>query len=755
MIRVQGLFCLLVFLFFGRLQAEVLNGGFERLTESQMPVAWAPLPDSARVVVTRDSVHSGEISVLMSGYPAGLIGDAIAVQAGAVYVLMGWARVDSGRAFARIRWLADDQTAVDESSATTEVTSAAWAQWAGAFVAPPKAAFGRVMCLVNGEKAAFDDVRLHQMATSMPAGLQLEATDFSLRGPRVAKVRVTLQDSVVMNRTAQAAGQNRAGYDGAAVIFQASRGQIDPWARVKNGTATARLRDADDHVGGVWVRARFAHLVARAYVGDQNAARLRGRLFDADTGHPMSGQIIVADSLGSVLQTGFGTERGFVADSAFVIDIPPGNVTVSARRDFTHQPPAPRVLHLVRGEEHLVLLPFEPWADLRARGWVSGDFVRGTPTAARARGLDWAALPAHVNGDLIPTLRGKFVESRWGKQWVLGTTGIFGPETPGFDVHARAHLDRGIVGYIDLLGTSGSTSLAFDVLAGPTFDALNVAHPNARAAWFALLNRGYRIAGTAFLTDRRFRTYTQVPGDLTADRLMRAIANGQNTITNGPLIAFSVFAAGPGDQLPAGRKRRATIRAWAAADPDAYLTRIELIRNAEVIQSWDLDDQPRQYRISTTLEDSVKCWYLARCYGADTSHVALTNPIFFQTKNFVPPQPVQAVVRGTIEGADGSSVSRAVVKVIDPIGRTVLETETRDNTFQIWVPATSRIRVEAEGYEATSQRIFDHPDIQRIIREPVDLPDLTALDKLTEQLQALDMVFALKRQQPKARSIRR
>ncbi len=750
MMRAKGLFCFLVLCLGGRVQAEVPNQGFEHLTESQMPSAWTPVPDSARVEVARDRVYNGKIAVLISGASAGLISDAVEIQSGAVYVLTGWARVDSARAFARISWLAKDQSVVDESSATTTVTGAAWAQWAGVFIAPSKALFGRVICLVEGKKAAFDDVRLHKISASMPVGVQLDAVDFPVRGARVSRVRATIRNSnardVVLPRRAQVTGRDRAAsYDGAAVVFEASRGHIDPWARVKNGTATATLRDADENVGGVWVRARLAHLVARAYVGDKKAARLRGRFFDANTAQPLSARVIVEDSLGSVLQTGFDTERGFVAHGAFAIDVPPEKVTVSAARGFTHLPPEPRVLHLAAGREHAVELPFKPWTDLRARGWVAGDFC--SPTIALARGLDWAAWAADIPDDLILTLPGKYVETHWGKQWVLGTTGVFGSEKPGFDVHARARLDRGIVGYTDLLGISGSASLAFDVLAGPAFDAFNVAHPNARAVWFALLNRGYRIAGTAFSTHGRFRTYTHVHGDVTADRLMRAIANGQNMITNGPLISFSVFAAGPGNQLPAGRKRRAAIRAWAAAEPDAYLTRIELIRNAAVVQRWNLEGQPRQYRISMTLEDSGNCWYLAQCYGSDTSRVALTNPIFFHTENFVPPQPVQAVVRGKIEVADSFSVvPRAVVRVIDPTGRAVLETATRDSTFQIWTPATSRILVEAPGYEAASQRIFDHRDIRRIVRDPVDLPDLNALDKLTEQLQALEMVFVLKKQ---------
>ena len=723
------------------LWADVLNGGFEQITASQIPVNWSPVPDSTRIMVERERAHSGKISVLMLGGPRGeptaLISDPIGIQPGAVYVLTGWARADSARAFARIRWLAEDQTPVGESRITTEVTSASWTEWAGTFVVPTKAIFGRVICLIDGKEAAFDDMRLHKIAPRMPPGLQLKATDFPTQGARVSRVRVTIHDSVVALPHQVTQQDSVVSHDGAVVVFEASRGQITPWAQIENGTATATLRDTDENMGGIYVRARLAHLSARAYIGDKKATRLRGRLFNAETGQPLLGRVIVADSLGNILQTGFA-ERGFVADSEFAIDLPPQTITVSAMRGFAHLPPEPQVLHLVPGREHMIELPFKPWGGLQARGWVAGDFLNSTVADARARGLDWTALPVNANGNSILTLPGKYVETRGGKQWVLGTTGLFTPEQAGFEVHAQARLDRGIIGYTNIPGTS-----LFDMLAGPAFDALDVAHPDARAIWFALLNRGYRIAGTAF-SDEHFRTYTQVPGDLTADRLMRAIANGQNMITNGPLIALSIFAAGPGNQLPAGHKRRATIHAWAAAKSDAYLTRIELIRNARVIQSWDLKEHPRKYRISTALEDTVNCWYLVRCYGADTSRVALTNPIYFETKNFAPPQPVQAIVHGKIEMADSSSVPKAIVRAVDPIGRTVLETVAQRGTFQIWVPATSQIRVEAKGYETPPQRIFDHRDIQRLLQTPVNLSELNALDTLTEQLQAIDMVFVLK-----------
>ena len=215
---------------------------------------------------------------------------------------------------------------------------------------------------MDGKGAAFDDVRLHKIAPQMPLGLELKATDFPIRGTRISRVRVTIQDSILaLPHQVQVTEQDSAiSHDGAVVIFEASRGHITPWAEIKNGTATAILLDADENVGGVYVRAQLAHLSARAYVGDRKATQLRGRLFNTDTGQPLSGRVIVADSLGNILQTGFA-ERGFVADSAFAIDLPPQTITISAMRGFEHLPPESQVLHLADGRERIVELPFKPW----------------------------------------------------------------------------------------------------------------------------------------------------------------------------------------------------------------------------------------------------------------------------------------------------------------------------------------------------------------------------------------------------------
>ena len=53
MMRVWALFCFSFLSLTGYLRADVLNGGFEQIAASQMPVNWVPVPDSMRVMVER------------------------------------------------------------------------------------------------------------------------------------------------------------------------------------------------------------------------------------------------------------------------------------------------------------------------------------------------------------------------------------------------------------------------------------------------------------------------------------------------------------------------------------------------------------------------------------------------------------------------------------------------------------------------------------------------------------------------------
>ena len=90
------------------------------------------------------------------------------------------------------------------------------------------------------------------------------------------------------------------------------------------------------------------------------------------------------------------------------------------------------------------------------------------------------------------------------------------------------------------------------------FDAIEVLNrfsaagwKRVRSDWFALLNRGHRITGTgnadshtAQLERMGFPMNLVHKGDGSTEGFLRAIANGQVRVSNGPLVELTVESPG-------------------------------------------------------------------------------------------------------------------------------------------------------------------------------------------------------------------
>ena len=174
------------------------------------------------------------------------------------------------------------------------------------------------------------------------------------------------------------------------------------------------------------------------------------------------------------------------------------------------------------------------------------------------------------------------------------------------------------------------------------------------------------------------------------------------------------------------------------------------IRNGEVRETWQLDDHPRTHKLAVTLQDTVGCWYVAKCYGADQTQVALTNPIYFRRPDDHPPESVQAVVRGDIQMADGKPVPEAQVVVKNPLGQVILQTTARNGQFRLWAPPTSLIEVQVKGYNVNPQRIVDNLHLVGLLDElthvsisPDTLSTPTTFERITESLKNIEMRFVV------------
>ena len=341
---------------------------------------------------------------------------------------------------------------------------------------------------------------------------------------------------------------------------------------------------------------------------------------------------------------------------------------------------------------------------------------------------------------------------------------------PNFEIQALIHSLGGIVSYTHphrwwtgKWGGQGiypveenkfvsnlAAELPFDTVAGPTYDMIDIlmrvnereVNRKGLALWFMLLNHGYRITATAS-SDATFdnpggavpgavRNYTRIDGPVTMDRIAAAMKAGRNFVTSGPLILFRAGKNQVGDVVKAPAKLAAEIQAWPAG------TKIELIRNGEVVRRFDSD------QATFEIDERETAWYVARALGSSDTQVAITNPIYFESSTYRAPQPATAHVRATIAGP-----ASGTVEVLEYVGRDPVVRKTVPFTgraVELDAPATARLRVRAPGYEPQTKSIYmDTPELlsTTLTLRSETLNDWATFDRIRKLLGDVRMSFAL------------
>ena len=763
------------------------NGHFEQVSPSGKLTGWEVLDRATSVAGDRTEPHGGKISARLSvSIPRQVVGirsDWVSVGSEGVYDLRGSARFAAGssrRALLRVQWMDAERNAMDWAIGTSSwsMGSDAWITLAGTVVAPPGARYARVICLAEdwGESfepfdVCFDDITFVALSVATPARVVVTARSFSEK--RKTRVKIAVLDSA-----GSALKQD------VVVTLSATNARAPRWLPCKGGTVEFSLDAEPGPPGGATLSAQCGDAFGQIVLGDVLAGRIVGRISDADTRRDIAASVVVQDADGQIL-----LRRPF--EGAYEVFVPPGQWWVSAQSGPTRVSPELQAVDLAAGDSASVMLPIRSWVNLRARGWLAGDLnVRGASgmlyrtvlasevaLSARAAGLDWALLTDYwdstlrhyrpedigLQSDSFAGAFGRYFKAPTGELWMLGDAAQ--QMRDASPARFATHQGRGIIGHTGPVTSERSTSgIVFDVVSGQALDCLDLMgekadDDKAQRLWFDLLNHGYRVAATASsqavldkdsdISPGRFRTYFHLDGEPTPDRIGQALARGNSFISSGPLLLFSVFAAGPGSDLPVGRKRRVSFSAWSDGRPDEYLTRVELIRNGEIAQTWPLENHPRAQRLSATLEDSVDCWYIAKCYGSSATQVAITNPIYFRSADFQPPEPLQAIVQGSIQTRAGQPIDEARVFVRDPLGSVILETVAQKGAFRLWVPSTSTLDVTAKGYASVQARIADSPGIVSLLADmqsraaPDSLSFGARIDRITEVLQNLDLTFVL------------
>jgi hypothetical protein len=529
---------------------------------------------------------------------------------------------------------------------------------------------------------------------------------------------------------------------------------------------------------------------------------LRGRIVDADTGRPIAATLTIGGARSRVegefeKSVAAGTLRVTVSRG---FDYRPVERTVEARDGETvdlnvalrRQSPLRR-LGWVTGDNHVHMIHGERQ--------VPVDFPT-VSLAARAEGLDYVAVaqqwPLPVvtpealaeacrrvsTPDFLMTWNLEAPKNYWhgdsstcvGHGWTVGMKGrtqdgrdaivelltlsAMDDEPrktnyPNFEIHSLIHSLGGIVSYTHphrwwmdkgKFVSNLAAELPFDTVAGPTYDTIDVmmrvgereVNRKGLALWFMLLNHGYRIAATAS-SDSTFdrpgggvpgavRVYTRVEGEPTIERIAAAMKAGRNFVTSGELIHFRAGQHEVGDVVKAPAKLDSEIQAWPAG------TKIELIRNGEVVRTFDSDHARFE------IDEKGTAWYVARAGGA------ITNPIYFEGADYKPPVPATAHVRATVSGPTSGTVEVLQYVGRDPVVRRTIP--FRNGGFEADVPATARLRVRAEGYQAQTKSIFiDSPEILNSVLKmrSETLADWATFERTREMLRNVRLAFDLKR----------
>jgi hypothetical protein len=363
--------------------------------------------------------------------------------------------------------------------------------------------------------------------------------------------------------------------------------------------------------------------------------------------------------------------------------------------------------------------------------------------------------------------------------------------TPNFESHALIHSLGGIVAYthpcrwwwgdwggqgiypaeVGKFVSNLAQELPYDTVVGPTYDAMDILMQSwdqdnyvlAQRLWFLLLNKGYRIAGTAS-TDSGFdkpenaqpgivRVYTQVPGSLDTSSVAQAMKAGRNFVTSGPLLLLEIGGHSVGDivHITQPADFQVSLQAWPSGVVGEHLSRVELLRNGTVVKRFGVGGQEQKFVANFNIRENGTAWYIARCFGSNHLQVAITNPVYFEGRDYRPPQATLARVIANVTDASTGKPLNGECEIVRMVGLTGVLVSTRhftDGHFTLEMPGTARLRVRVQGYEPMAKSVFmDFPPLLQMtlnMRE-AELTDWRTFEEIRRLLGNVQLEFPLAR----------
>jgi hypothetical protein len=230
-------------------------------------------------------------------------------------------------------------------------------------------------------------------------------------------------------------------------------------------------------------------------------------------------------------------------------------------------------------------------------------------------------------------------------------TGIESLYPSNTDMFRRARAQGAVVGYVhafsgeaDPLNSTLGVGRSFPVDAAlGTIDTMEWSTPSRAAlnVWHHALNNDLPIAvvggedsisslhRTKLLGSLRTYAYVGKPdpvttkdrrnSKLTADNWIKALKQGRTFFTSGPLLEFSVNAAGPGEsvKLPAsGGPLAVKAEVWSIVP----LTRVLIYRNGQIWREVPLNADKRGARFNEAVRIDQSAWFSLTAEGPTESH---------------------------------------------------------------------------------------------------------------------------------------
>jgi hypothetical protein len=309
--------------------------------------------------------------------------------------------------------------------------------------------------------------------------------------------------------------------------------------------------------------------------------------------------------------------------------------------------------------------------------------------------------------------------------------------------------------------TNVAANLPFGLLAGKIWDGIvvmgyNHDHYFYQNLWFHILNEGYKLPALSELDggferdDNKYygsmRTYYQIDGKFSIDKLTDAVRKGRTFITSGPIIFTDVDNKYRiGDIVRTnGAKHDLHIKAYASGEQEDYLSYVIVFRNGEIYKLWDVGDKKsRTFEQTLSIDEKDKAWYIVKVYGKNAPKnledldvmkvcdkklfpdfggpqhdVAITSPFYFWKNGENDPKPLISKIKLTVTPPQNKHALKNTTVDISVNGKEVNTVHLKDGKGSFTMPVNGLIKISAEEYAPIYRTLYlDYPPQQQLIEE--------------------------------------